>query len=62
MSRRLSSDTRMFVMSHCRCCAELNEFTIVFFICIGFYQALCNMWRVAHYDTRKLPIKVGSLG
>lgn len=36
----------------------VNEFVICFFITIGSYQALCNIWRVYNYDTSVLPVKV----
>lgn len=35
----------------------VNEFVICFFITIGSYQALCNIWRVYNYDTSVLPAK-----
>lgn len=38
--------------------AEVNEFVIVFFISIGFYQAICNIVRVYNFKTASLSAKV----
>lgn len=44
----------------CCCCRRtgLNEFVIVFFITIGSYQAVCNIYRVSRFQTSSLPAKV----
>jgi hypothetical protein len=36
----------------------LSQFTILFFICIGSYQALCNVVRVSRFNTNTLAAKV----
>jgi hypothetical protein len=41
--------------------AAMNEFTIIFFISIGSYQALCNIVRVYNFKTSTLPAKVRSM-
>jgi hypothetical protein len=35
----------------------MGEFTIIFFITMGSYQAVCNIWRISH-DASAMPAKV----